>query len=427
MCQVIDNAPTSTIRRGKNGFGLPRIFGFTLFVSMMAAGYYYNLTFVQLGLEDLGTRHLGLTAEAVARDMAALALMTCVTAIGFGWWLQKQPIRSNFQIKLRISFGVVLLQAVLTLMSGWIRNEGVFLLWLSGVSFSLGIGVPVMFSMTVDLVPVRWRGAAAALVTALAYFGAETLSDEWTFEAFRRQSLTMLSGGIVGMGLLAWLRHPWLKILGQQHCLPAFSRGRFVGREGGARHLILLIAIMFGIYFVDSLGFLRLLKTPHYMTGAWQSADLDVRLFIAGVHVAGALVAGVLYSSMPIRPLFLWIFGIFALTHLQYSFHIRTGAETSVLSMPMLYALAVSLYTVVNFAIWADISTPDTISFNAAIGVALSGWTATFLSTGLAIYLGEHLSLERHIQLVDSLAFLFFIFLLVVLFFRRPPAQGETL
>jgi hypothetical protein len=29
---------------------LPRWFGFTLFVGMMAAGYYYNLTFVQLGL-----------------------------------------------------------------------------------------------------------------------------------------------------------------------------------------------------------------------------------------------------------------------------------------------------------------------------------------------------------------------------------------
>ena len=40
---------------------LPRLFGFLLFVGMMAAGYYYNLTFVQLGLDDFGTRWLGLS------------------------------------------------------------------------------------------------------------------------------------------------------------------------------------------------------------------------------------------------------------------------------------------------------------------------------------------------------------------------------
>jgi hypothetical protein len=55
---------------------LPRLLGFTLFVGMMAAGYYYNLTFVQLGLEDFGTRWLGLSEAAVARDMALLAIYT---------------------------------------------------------------------------------------------------------------------------------------------------------------------------------------------------------------------------------------------------------------------------------------------------------------------------------------------------------------
>jgi hypothetical protein len=37
-----------------------QIFGFCLFVGMLAAGYYHKLTFVQLGLEDFGTRWLGL-------------------------------------------------------------------------------------------------------------------------------------------------------------------------------------------------------------------------------------------------------------------------------------------------------------------------------------------------------------------------------
>ncbi len=404
----------------------PRLFGYILFIGMMAAGYYYNLTFVQLGLEDFGTRLLGLSPSAVARDMACLALLTCLIAIAFGWWIQKQGWGRRFRVKLRLSFGVVLAQILLTFICPFVTGEPGFLVWLAGVSVALGVGVPVMFSMTVDLIPVRMRGGAAALVTACAYFAAETLSSEWTFEAFRRQSLLMLAGGALGMGILAFIHHPWLDALARQHEHPAFARGRFLRAGRRDRRLLGLILIMFSIYFVDSLGFLRLLKTPLYMTGSWQSPDFEVRLFIAGAHVLGALVAGVLYSSLHERPLFLWIFGIFALTHLQYSFHIRTEAANTVLSMPMLYALAVSLYTVVNFAIWADLSTPDTISLNSALGVALSGWTATFLSTALAIAWGERLSLERHIQVVDSLAMLFFLAMVALAYFSPAPKPIEA-
>lgn len=393
------------------------LFGIVLFVGMMAAGYYYNLTFIQLGLEDFGTRHLGLEATIVAREMAFLALLTCLIAIGFGWWMQKRGWSRRFQFKLRLSFGVVLSQTLLTLICPLITNDLAFIAWLVGVSLTLGIGVPVMFSLTVDLVPVRSRGMAAALVTAVAYFLAETLSAEWTFDYFRRQSLLVLGVGVIGMGILGFVRLPWLNALARQHELPAYSVGRFV-HAGKNWYLPGFILIMFGIYFLDSLGFLRLLKTPIYMDSAWQSTDFNTRAFIGMVHVIGALAAGVLYSALRERSLFMWIFGTFALAHLQYTFHIQTGSLNAVLSMPMLYALAVSLYTVVNFAIWADLSTPDTISLNSALGVALSGWTATFLSTALALYWGERIPLELHIRIVDSLAMFFFLALLALAFFE---------
>jgi len=392
------------------------LFGISLFVSMMSAGYYYNLTFIQLGLEDLGTRLLGLSAAAVARDMALLALLTCIIALAFGCWMTRQGWGRLFRRKLQLAFGVIVLQSALTFASTWVNSEAVFVLWLAGVSLALGVGVPVMFSLATDLVPVRWRGWAAALVTALAYFAAAAFSDEWRFETFRQISLFLLLAGLPAIGLLAFLRHPWLDALAAQHLRPEFAIGRFTRGGVSRKQFFGFIIAMFGIYFVDSLGFLRLLKTPLYMQSAWQSPDFDIRLFIALTHVIGAMAAGALYSSLRLRPLFLWVFGIFALTHLQYSFHIRVEAESGVLSMPMLYALAVSLYTVLNFAIWADLSTPDTIPFNAALGVALSGWMATFLSTGLAIAWGEQLSLERHIQIVDSLAMLFFLALLIFAF-----------
>lgn len=399
------------------------VFGFTLFVGMMGAGYFYNLTFVQLGLEDLETRRLGLSALTVARHMAGLAILTCLTALAFGFWMQRSGWSQKFRFKLHCAFGVVLAQTFLTMISIQINSQVTFSLWLVGASLALGVGVPVMFSMTVHLVPVRSRGFAAALVTAGAYFAAAAFSSEWSFEAFRSQAMILMPVGAAGMGLLAWLRHPWLEQLANQYTRPEFAIGRFVRRNGEKtafinRRLLGFILLMFGVYFVDSLGFLRLLKTPIYMQSAWQSPELNTRLFIAVVHVVGAFVAGVLYSSLNQRDLFYWIFGLFALTHLQYSFHIRTESAAGVLMMPMLYALAVSLYTVVNFALWADLSTPQTISFNASLGVALSAWTATFLSTALAIHWQEAISLERHIQIVDSLAILFFIGILLIAFFH---------
>ncbi len=403
---------------------IPVALGFLLFVAMMASGYYYNLTFVQLGLEDFGARLLGLPSAAVARDMALLALATCGVALLVGYWMWKKGVGRRFRLKLQLSCGIVALQAGLTFICPLIENEAEFLLWLAGASLALGVGVPVMFSMTTDLVPVRLRGWSAALVTSLAYCAAAGFSSEWQFEAFRRNSLFLLLAGLPAIGWLAFSRHPWLDALATQHLLPQFASGRF--RRGGVsrKQFWGFIIAMFGIYFVDSLGFMRLLKTPLYMESAWQSPDFNIRLFIAATHVIGAMAAGALYSSLRLRSLFLWVFGIFALTHLQYSFHIRLEAESGVLSMPMLYALAVSLYTVLNFAIWADLSTPDTIPINAALGVALSGWTATFLSTGLALAWGDALSLERHIQVVDSLAMVLFLALLILSIL--PTRKTET-
>ena len=161
----------------------------------------------------------------------------------------------------------MLAQTLLTLASPLANDEAGFLVWLACVSLALGIGVPVMFSMTVDLVPVRLRGGAAAWVTALAYFAANAFSHQWAFEVFRQQSLILLIPGTLGMGLMAFIRHPWLDRLSCQHELPAFAQGRFA-RQEPTRRLLGLIVIMFTIYFVDSLGFIRLHKTPLYMISA---------------------------------------------------------------------------------------------------------------------------------------------------------------
>jgi hypothetical protein len=232
--------------------------------------------------------------------------------------------------------------------------------------------------------------------------------------------------GLIGLGGLVFIKNPITTQLAEQYKRPDFWFGRYTRRSLGGkaainRKVLIMIILMFGIYFVDSLGFLRLLATPVYMDSAWQSPQLATRLFIGVTHVMAALIAGVLYTALNERGLLFWIFGIFAMTHLMYTLNGRMDSNLAPpLAMPMLYAMAVSLYTVVNFAIWADVSTPETISINTSYGVALSGWTATFLSTALAIRWQESaMPLERHLQIVDALSMLFFLALIALSFFPQ--------
>jgi hypothetical protein len=251
--------------------------------------------------------------------------------------------------------------------------------------------------------------------------------------------LLVMVPGCIGLTVLAFLPLPLPLIpqWAQQHHQPEFSIGRFVARDQAGQwrsrpKLFVLLLLMFGIYFIDSLGFVRILETPVYVNTAWQSPDAEIRLFIGVTHIIAALVAGVLYSALDERTLFLWVFGIFALVHFMYTLHAGQGStQTAALAMPMLYATAVSLYTVINFALWADLSTPKTIGLYSAMGVALSGWTATFLSTALALnWQRQGLTVGEHLRFVDALALLFFIGMLVTIYFRggaslSPSAAGK--
>lgn len=408
--------------------------GALFFTGMMATGYYYNLTFVQFGLLDLGTRLVGLSETRVAVYMACLALVTSLVAILTGLGMAKRRWSQDFKAKLRMAFGVVLAQTLLTGIAPGIRSEPAFAAWILIASLALGVGVPATFSLTVDLVPVRSRGLIAALITAGAYFPAAVLSPHWTVETFSRGILGLMLAGTLGVGLLAFLPLEPVDRLARQHEMAEYGRGRFIridesGKASARRSLLVLFVLMFGIYFIDSLGFLRLADTPYYFETAWRSAAMEPRLVIGISHVVAALAGGVLYSALNEKELFLWIFGIFGLVHLMYSFTAQ-GATVSdpPFAMPVLYAAAVSLYTVVNFAIWADISTPATISRNSAAGVALSAWTATFISTALALGMQQAgIPLLEHFRIVDALAILFFLLVVLILFFSpKKPAQWKT-
>ena len=72
-----------------------------------------------------------------------------------------------------------------------------------------------------------------------------------------------------------------------------------------------------------------------------------------------------------------------------------------------MYVLAVAFYTTLNFALWPDLSTRDTIGTRCAVGVGVAGWLASFLSTSLALASdAAGVTLLTHLRYVDALALL---------------------
>ncbi len=406
--------------------------GYGLFVALMVAGYYYNITFVQLGLIDLGTRLVGMSETAVSIWMASLALVTLVVAVVTGVTMDRRGWSTDLRTKFRLLFGVVCLQFGLTLVAPMIRTVPGFGTWIVLASIGLGVGFPVSFSLAIDLVPVPDRGYVAAAITAIAYFFANAIPLSWSIDVFSQLMVAAMVPGLLVLAVLSFVRFDRLDAildaLGQQH--ETYGTGRFChGEPIQARSFafVVPVVLMFGVFFIDSLGFLRIIDTPSLLLSSWQSPDLSTRLFIAVAHVVGAVMAGVIYANYSLSRVFLWTFALFALTHVMYTSDLRfaevfpaiAGGGTSPLN-PALYAIAVSFYTTLNFALWPDLSTPETVGTHSAIGIGVAGWLATFSSTALALYFqAADLTLLSHLNVVQALSLLLLFGLAVGLYARR--------
>ncbi|WP_440009245.1 MFS transporter [Halomicrococcus sp. SG-WS-1] len=408
------------------------VFGYLLFVALMVAGYYYNITFVQLGLIDLGTRLVGMSETAVSAWMAGLALCTLTVAVMTGVTMDRRGWSTDLRTKLRLLLGVVLVQFALTLIAPSIRSIPAFGAWIVAASIGLGVGFPVSFSLAIDLIPVPDRGYVAAAITAIAYFAANAYPLAWSIDVFSQLMVAAMVPGLLVLAVLASGRVDRIEMilmdLADQH--RDFGTGRFCHPEPvQARSLAFAVPVtlMFAVFFIDSLGFLRIIDTPALLLTSWQSPELSTRLFIAVAHVVGAVMAGVIYANYPLDRVFLWTFALFALTHVMYTSDLRLAAvfptlaqgQTSPLN-PALYAVAVSFYTTLNFALWPDISTSGTVGTHSAIGIGVAGWLATFMSTALALYFqAAELTLLSHLNVVQALSLLLLFGLVVGLYVRR--------
>ena len=397
-----------------------RWIGYLFYVAVLAAGYYYNLTFVQLGIIDLGTRLVGLSSSRVSAVMAGFAVAALVAAVMAGRVIDRRGWSRDLRVKLRILFFVVAVQTLLTVTAPLVGSATQLTVWVLFCSVTLGVGMPVTFSLMVDLIPVRHRGAGAAVVAGLAFAAAAVYPLEWRLEEFAPVMTVLMAPAVLILGVVAYRRFRFVDMLATQH--ERFGIGRFAPVRTASSAFWLPVALMFSVVFIDSLGFLRIIDTPVYIHASWQSPEVGVRGFIAVSHVLGAAMAGVLYTVFGRRWLFVWILGLFAFTHLLYTFHLATalsGVDPPLL-LPFFYVLAVSFYTTLNFALWPDLSTPRNIGLHAGLGVGIAGWLASFLSTSLALYSkGAGISLLEHLRYVNALALLLAVAFPLFLYFRR--------
>jgi MFS family permease len=366
---------------------------------------------------------VGLSRFEVSVGMAALALVAFAVAIATGVALDRTGVGTDLHGKLRLLWVVVVVQLALTATAPFLGSGVAFGGWILVCAASLGVGMPTTFSLVIDFVPVGDRGVVAGAATAGAYFLANVYPTQWRIESFSVIMSGAMLPAVVILGVLAFRRFDLIAALADNHERDDFGVGRFC-RPTPVRTWSFgfwaFVLLMFGVFFVDSLGFLRIIETPAYIYTSWQSPDFGVHLLIGGVHVLTAAMAAVLYVNFGRRWLFVLVFGLFGFTHLMYVFDARASLGNAPLLMPLFYAGTVSFYTVLNFAIWPDMATRETIGRHSAIGVGLAGFLATFLSTAVVLFLDSiELPLASHLNVVDALALLLFFGLLVATYAHR--------
>lgn len=420
--------------------------GYGLYIAVLTAGYYYNLTFVQLGLIDLGERRVGLPGSTVSAAMGGLALTALLAAVAMGWTMDRHGWGGDLHVKLRILFVVVIAQTLLTVAAPFVLTRAAFFAWVAVCSVSIGAGIPVTFSLMLDLIPIRHRGHVAATTAGLAFFAAALYPREWRIEEFATVMTWAMVPAVGVFGMLAFGR--WGPVPALVATLAGGAArhgpGRFVRppHRRSASVFWGLVAVMFAVFFIDSLGFLRIIEAPTYILSSWQSPETGPRLFIAVTHLVGAAMAGVLYTGFGRRWLIVWILGLFAFTHLLYTSHLLVGPAgmDPPLVLPLFYVLAVSFYTTLNFALWPDLSSAEDIGMRTALGVGIAGWLASFLSTALALASkSAEVSLLTHLRYVNAFALLLAVGVPIALYVARmlrlagaarpgrPPTDGSPL
>ncbi|WP_299235636.1 MFS transporter [Natronomonas sp.] len=401
---------------------------FGVYVVVLTAAYYYNLTFVQLGLTDIGVERVGLSPGALAAAMGTLAVATLSVTLVAGSLLDRLGPAVGVRFKFRVLFGVIAAQIAATRAVGAVDSPAGFIAWILAASVLLGTAIPFAFGLLSDLVVPEKRGYAAGAVTALAFSLAAVFPFRWTAGRFAPAAIAVLVPAGLLLGVLS---------------TPGARPGRLAHRTRGdaapgsglsttttttTATVVAGVVLLFGAFFVDSLGFVRIVEASRFVDASWQSPDAGTRGLIASVHVVGGLAAGVAYAKADHRWLFAAAFALFAAAQFLYAYDAVVGGPAVLATLlSLVYVLAVSCYTTVAFALWPDLATPGAVGRYTAVGIGVGGWLATFASTAVALASERsQLPLGGHLLVVAAVSVGFLCLTAWLLYGDRVAPEGST-
>ena len=400
------------------------------FVSaLLFSGYQIGFKFIQLGIPDLALRVIGIQERVVNISMGFMAIFSCITAIIASIILDKYSPKPKIRFLMTLFLSGA--QASLIALSLLIRTESQFLIWLGLFSALLGVIFPLVLSYVFLFIKSEDRGPIAGIITAFAYLFGNLSPNPWTIEGTLLDGI--ISSGPVMICIFYLIFHMELteKFEPAENELEWFigryalkndseiqdtTKSRLFAPLDGNHSFLLILFLMFGVYFIDSFGFLRVIHQNELMQFTWHGL-YEIKILLGVTHFVTAISMGFLYKKYGYWIVFLASFALFFIADLLFSFY-PMGILLIITSM--VYCSTVSFYTVNSFALFADCSTKKDMYKRAGIGIGVGGWLSSFLSTMLTVELFEMTSgvegFRLHLLITSIIAAVFLILTIFTLY-----------
>lgn len=346
-----------------------------LFVgSMLTANYLSGVKLVQWGIPSLGRDTCAVPDAQLNLLMALMAIISCVVAITSGLLINK--ISLQFKQRLLLLLMGFAVQGGIAFVGTFISTPIQFTIWIIIFSIVLGFLICQPFVFVFMLIPSKDRGIFAGIVTGLAYLIGNFSMAEWTYIGLSMETIVVT----IPLGLLIIYALINLKRM-NIYDYTKEKDDKYSGPFIKTYNFAIIVLLMFGVYFVDSFGFLRIAKQPFFMI-LWHG-EFGVKMWLGISHLISAVLMGIIYQKRKeLGPMTIFISSLTGFIICDFLFSSNpTGAFLYIIAY--LYCATVSFYTINSFIVWADISNSSNISSRAGIGIGIGGWLSSFLSTAL--------------------------------------------
>lgn len=323
---------------------------------VLAAHFCYYITLVPFGLLEYLKEERGFTDPALRAPLAALALAGVVSGLLAGIALDRFSPRPRRRFML---MAVIALALAFCARAGFLIQTG-FTPFFGLLGLLLGTQIVLALGAFSTHIPARLLGIFAGLGAGVAYLAANLIV---AYADGPAQVGVMSAGLCVSCALAIALFSPSSENLHEE------AIGR---RDGGLGSMVIALAPLAFLVLVDSYSFYPVGRSdlwarPVLATPADWSSNGVWHLLFAGIF-------GLSYFRFGRRKLLMAACAaLMAATVLCY---LNLDNDMAGLVRP-LYSMAVGGYTVILFAVFAEVVPANRPMTGIALGMALVGWTAS--------------------------------------------------